>query len=162
MPCFWSEKPASSDKKYETASMPGKALSLHRHFFSREARDPSRGERAAPDARQIRGHLMNIRRPIFSITKQNFTDSYLDLLHFVLNRPLAAHQRYDVMLVFEGTRAHFGVSPCFATCLIFHAIATPSLRPCHAIPPYLLRSETRYTPRRQGTRRPIATKTEPR
>ena len=35
-------------------------------------------------------------------------------------------------------------------CLIFHAIATPSLRPCHAIPPYLLRSETRYTPRRQG------------
>ena len=64
MPCFWSEKPASSDKKYETTSKPGKALSLHRHFSAREARDPSRGERAAPDARQIRGHLMNIRRPI--------------------------------------------------------------------------------------------------
>jgi len=70
-PCFWGEKPAGADKMSESESKPGKALSLHRHFSAREARDPSRWERAAPDARQIRGHHMNIRRPIFSITKMN-------------------------------------------------------------------------------------------
>jgi hypothetical protein len=47
-------------------------------YFVIGSRDPSRRKRAAPDARQISRGLMNIRRPIFSITKKNSNRSVLD------------------------------------------------------------------------------------